>query len=89
MAHIALHGVWVKRDGLEEHPGGVGCTAIRDQREAHPKGARDDPGATGTCRLDAAVISHIEAGQREPRVKNIVRIANALDAQPGDLFAGL
>lgn len=39
--------------------------------------------------LDAAVISRIEAGQREPRVKNIVRIAEALQAQPGDLFAGL
>jgi transcriptional regulator with XRE-family HTH domain len=39
--------------------------------------------------LDAAVISRIEAGQREPRVKNIVRIAKALDTQPGDLFAGL
>jgi transcriptional regulator with XRE-family HTH domain len=39
--------------------------------------------------LDAAVISRIEAGQREPRVKNIVRIAKALDAEPGDLFAGL
>lgn len=39
--------------------------------------------------LDAAVISRIEAGQREPRVKNIVRIAEALEAQPGDLFAGL
>lgn len=39
--------------------------------------------------LDAAVISRIEAGQREPRVKNIVRIAQALDTQPGDLFAGL
>lgn len=39
--------------------------------------------------LDAAVISRIEAGQREPRVNNIVRIAKALDAQPGDLFAGL
>lgn len=38
--------------------------------------------------LDAAVISRIEAGQREPRVKNIVRIAQALDIQPGDLFAG-
>lgn len=38
--------------------------------------------------LDAAVISRIEAGQREPRVKNIVRIAKALDAKPGDLFAG-
>jgi transcriptional regulator with XRE-family HTH domain len=39
--------------------------------------------------LDAAVISRIEAGQREPRVKNIVRIAQALDTEPGDLFAGL
>ena len=39
--------------------------------------------------LDAAVISRIEAGQREPRVKNIVRIAKALETQPGDLFAGL
>lgn len=39
--------------------------------------------------LDAAVISRIEAGQREPRVKNIVRIAKALETQPGDLFEGL
>lgn len=39
--------------------------------------------------LDAAVISRIEAGQREPRVKTIVRIAKALEAQPGDLFKGL
>lgn len=39
--------------------------------------------------LDAAVISRIEAGQREPRVKNIVRIAEALEVQPGDLFAGV
>ena len=38
--------------------------------------------------LDAAVISRIEAGQREPRVKNIARIAKALDAKPGDLFDG-
>ena len=39
--------------------------------------------------LDAAVISRIEAGQREPRVKNIARIAKALETQPGDLFEGL
>lgn len=39
--------------------------------------------------LDAAVISRIEAGQREPRVNNIVRIAKALDTPPGDLFVGL
>lgn len=38
--------------------------------------------------LDAAAISRIEAGQREPRVTNIVRIAKALNAQPGDLFEG-
>jgi transcriptional regulator with XRE-family HTH domain len=42
-----------------------------------------------TAGLDAAVVSRIEAGQREPRVKNIVRIAKALDAEPGDLFSGL
>lgn len=39
--------------------------------------------------LDAAVISRIEAGQREPRVKNIARIAKALETQPGELFEGL
>ena len=39
--------------------------------------------------LDAAVISRIEAGQREPRVQNIVRIAKALSTSPGELFAGL
>jgi transcriptional regulator with XRE-family HTH domain len=38
--------------------------------------------------LDTAVISRIEAGQREPRVTNIVRIAKALEVAPGDLFAG-
>ncbi|HET7053870.1 MAG TPA: helix-turn-helix transcriptional regulator [Solirubrobacterales bacterium] len=39
--------------------------------------------------LDAAVISRIEAGQREPRVTNIARIAAALDIPPGELFEGL
>lgn len=38
--------------------------------------------------LDAAAISRIEAGQREPRVTNIVRIAKALNVQAGDLFHG-
>jgi transcriptional regulator with XRE-family HTH domain len=39
--------------------------------------------------LDAAVISRIEAGQREPRVANIARIAKALGVPPGDLFDGI
>jgi transcriptional regulator with XRE-family HTH domain len=39
--------------------------------------------------LDAAVISRIEAGTREPRVRNIARIAKALSARPGDLFDGI
>lgn len=39
--------------------------------------------------LDAAVISRIEAGQREPRVKNIAQIAKALETQPGELFVGI
>lgn len=39
--------------------------------------------------LDAAVISRIEAGQREPRVVNITRIAKALNVPPGRLFEGI
>ena len=39
--------------------------------------------------MDAAVISRIEAGQREPRVANITRIAKALKVQPGRIFDGL
>lgn len=39
--------------------------------------------------LDAAVISRIEAGQREPRVTNIAKIAKALEVPPGDFFEGV
>jgi transcriptional regulator with XRE-family HTH domain len=39
--------------------------------------------------LDTAVISRIEAGQREPRVTNIMRIAQALEIEPGQLFDGV
>jgi transcriptional regulator with XRE-family HTH domain len=39
--------------------------------------------------LDAAVISRIEAGQREPRVTNITKIAKALEVPPGDFFEGV
>jgi transcriptional regulator with XRE-family HTH domain len=39
--------------------------------------------------LDAAVISRIEAGQREPRVKNVTRLAKALKVPPGRFFDGL
>jgi transcriptional regulator with XRE-family HTH domain len=39
--------------------------------------------------LDAAVISRIEAGQREPRVANIARIAKALRVPAGRLFEGV
>jgi transcriptional regulator with XRE-family HTH domain len=39
--------------------------------------------------LDAAAISRIEAGQREPRVTNIVRIAKALEVPPGQFFEGI
>lgn len=39
--------------------------------------------------LDGAVISRIEAGQREPRVKNIARIAAALGVPVGRLFDGI
>jgi transcriptional regulator with XRE-family HTH domain len=39
--------------------------------------------------LDAAVISRIESGDREPRVKNILRIAKALEVPPGRFFDGL
>lgn len=39
--------------------------------------------------LDAAVISRIEAGLREPRVTNIARLAKALEIAPGRLFDGI
>ena len=39
--------------------------------------------------LDAAVVSRIEAGQREPRVTNIARLAKALKVPPGQLFEGI
>jgi transcriptional regulator with XRE-family HTH domain len=39
--------------------------------------------------LDAAVVSRIEAALREPRVKNIAKLAKALDVPLGRLFDGI
>jgi transcriptional regulator with XRE-family HTH domain len=39
--------------------------------------------------LDAAAVSRIEAGQREPRVTNIAQLAKALRIPPGQLFDGV
>lgn len=39
--------------------------------------------------LDATYISGIERGVRNPSVVAVVRLAGALGAEPGELFAGL
>lgn len=35
------------------------------------------------------VISQLETGDREPRATTILKLAGALDANPGDLFDGM
>lgn len=35
------------------------------------------------------VISQLETGDREPRATTILKLAGALGAHPGDLFAGM
>jgi transcriptional regulator with XRE-family HTH domain len=39
--------------------------------------------------LDAAAVSRIESGSREPRIATIVRLAKALEIAPGTLFEDL
>jgi transcriptional regulator with XRE-family HTH domain len=39
------------------------------------------------CGLDRTYISGIERGTRNPSLKNILRLADALDTTPVDLFA--
>jgi transcriptional regulator with XRE-family HTH domain len=40
------------------------------------------------CALDRTYISGIERGRRNPSLKNIIRIAKALNVSPSQLFEG-
>jgi transcriptional regulator with XRE-family HTH domain len=41
------------------------------------------------CELDRTYISGIERGQRNPALRNILRISKALGISPSTLFEGL
>jgi transcriptional regulator with XRE-family HTH domain len=42
-----------------------------------------------SCGLDRTYISGIERGTRNPSLTNILKLAEALDASPAELFTGL
>lgn len=43
-------------------------------------------GLAKSCNFEKATLSRIESGKSNPTVKTLVRIANALEIQVGELF---
>ncbi|MGN6727865.1 MAG: helix-turn-helix domain-containing protein [Tepidisphaeraceae bacterium] len=59
---------------------------VRALREG--KGITQDALANA-CRLDRTYLSGIERGRRNPALRNVARIANALGVTLRDLFEGI
>lgn len=59
---------------------------IRELRNAAGRTQEDVAGEAG---MHPTALSMIENGQREPRIDSIIRLAFALDVEPGAFFAGV
>jgi len=55
-------------------------------KELRSKASLSQEALAAECELDRTYISGIERGQRNPSLKNIIRIAKALNISPCQLF---
>ena len=56
-------------------------------REARARQGMSQEALAHVCGLDRTYISGIERGTRNPSLMNILRLADALNTTPADLFA--